>query len=326
MERSDLETLAAVCAPVFGAPARVSAATLLTGGASAETWRFDCEAGGEVYPCVLRRSSLQGEDRFGVSLSKQQEAACLDAVAPFGVPVPKVHFRLPPGLGEGYVMARCEGEALARKILRDEVFARARAALPAQCAQALGKLHSVPATAIPGIPLLDAVTQLQELESLYRSFDLPSAVFELVLRWLAAHLPPQAETAWVHGDFRMGNLLVDGDGLAAVLDWELSHRGDPVEDLGWFCVRSWRFGLPAEAGGLCSRERWLSAYADVTGRVIEPRRLHFWEVFGTLKWGVICQFQVRQFLTVKPVSLELAAIGRRVSEVEHDLLLLMESA
>jgi aminoglycoside phosphotransferase (APT) family kinase protein len=242
------------------------------------------------------------------------------------VPVPKVHFPLPGELGDGYVMARCEGEALARRILRDDVFAGARQALPLQCAQALGRLHAVPVSAIPGIPLLDAVTQLHALEALYRSFDLPSAVFELVFRWLEAHLPPPAETACVHGDFRMGNLLVDANGLVAVLDWELSHRGDPVEDLGWFCVRSWRFGLAGEAGGVCSREAWLANYAGATGRVIEPRHLHFWEMFGTLKWGVICQFQVRQFLTVRPTSLELAAIGRRVSEVEHDLLLLLEAA
>lgn len=326
MDCTDLEALATACASAFGAPVTVRDARLLTGGASAETWRFDCEAQGAWYPCILGRSSLLEESRFGVSLSKQQEAACLDAVSPFGVPVPTVHARLPGHLGDGYVMARCEGEALARKILRDEAFAGARAVLPVQCAQALGRLHAVPPASIPDLPVLDAATQLRELEALYRNFDLPSAVFELVFRWLEASLPSPVETAWVHGDFRMGNLLVDTEGLVAVLDWELSHRGDPAEDLGWFCVRSWRFGLAGEAGGLCSREAWLSAYAGVTGRVIDARRLHFWEMFGTLKWGVICQFQVRQFLTVRPTSLELAAIGRRVSEVEHDLLLLLEAA
>jgi aminoglycoside phosphotransferase (APT) family kinase protein len=326
MHAADLAALAAACTTAWGSAARVTDASLLTGGASAETWRFDGEAGDQRYPCILRRSPLQEEARFGVSLSKQQEASCLEAVAPFGVPVPPVHFRLPSGLGDGYVMARCEGETLARRLLCNEAFARARLSLPAHCAQALGRLHAVPDSSIPDIPLLDAANQLRELDTLYRSFDLPSAVFEVAFRWLTAHLPPPGVTAWVHGDFRMGNLLVDPGGLVAVLDWELSHRGDPVEDLGWFCVRSWRFGMPGEAGGLCSRDAWREAYARATGVVVDPARLHFWELFGTLKWGVICLFQVYQFLTVRPTSLELAAIGRRVSEVEHDLLLLLEGA
>jgi hypothetical protein len=125
----------------------------------------------------------------------------------------------------------------------------------------------------------------------------------------------------------MGNLLVGSEGVAAVLDWELTHIGDPVEDLGWVCVPAWRFGRPDRpAAGLGSREALLAAYERHSGVRVEPRALEWWELFGTLRWGVICVIQAFTHLSGAARSLEHAVIGRRACEVEWDLLELLDPA
>jgi hypothetical protein len=149
-------------------------------------------------------------------------------------------------------------------------------------------------------------------------------VFELALDWLGAHPPPEREPVLVHGDFRLGNLIVGPDGLRAVLDWELTHLGNPAEDLGWLCVKAWRFGAAPPAAGLGSREELLAAYRAAGGADISPGELRWWEVLGTLRWGVICLTQAWAHLSGAHRSVELAAIGRRVCEQEWDLLLLLD--
>ncbi|MEZ5205083.1 MAG: phosphotransferase family protein [Acidimicrobiales bacterium] len=145
--------------------------------------------------------------------------------------------------------------------------------------------------------------------------------FELALRWLADRRPPERPTSVVHGDFRVGNLLVDPDhGLRAVLDWELAHLGDPLEDLGWLCVRAWRFGGDGEAGGVGPLDDLLDAYAEATGEPVSADDVHWWIVAGTLTWGLICAVQARRHLDGHVRSVELATIGRRVCETEYDLL------
>jgi aminoglycoside phosphotransferase (APT) family kinase protein len=157
------------------------------------------------------------------------------------------------------------------------------------------------------------------LESLHRSAGQAVPTFELGFRWLHDNLPPPGTIGLVHGDFRMGNFLLNEHGLVAVLDWELAHLGDPMEDIAWLCTRAWRFGGPGEVGGFGARAEFYRAYGDV-----DVRRVHFWEVLATLKWGVICQLQSFAHLRGELPSVERAAIGRRVTETELDLLLLLE--
>ena len=154
-----------------------------------------------------------------------------------------------------------------------------------------------------------------------------TATFEWAFRWLAAHRPAvPAATVLVHGDYRMGNLIVDGSDLAAVLDWELVHLGDAYEDLAWFCIRAWRFGAPASlgAGGLGSIESFLRAYEQAGATTVDRVAFHWWLVLATLRWGVICRYQAERHLSGQFRSVELAAIGRRVCETEWDLLDLLE--
>ena len=163
-----------------------------------------------------------------------------------------------------------------------------------------------------------------QIEDWERQLDLigePLPAVELGLRWLRANLPPAAELALVHGDFRLGNFIVSERGLEAVIDWELAHLGDPAEDIGWLSVRSWRFGndqLPV--AGLGGLEDFLAAYEAAGGRAPEPERLRFWEAFGNLKWAVICARQAYDHRSGERRSHELASLGRRICEPEWDLL------
>jgi aminoglycoside phosphotransferase (APT) family kinase protein len=152
-----------------------------------------------------------------------------------------------------------------------------------------------------------------------------TATFEWAFRWLAAHRPAPSPSRLVHGDYRMGNLIVAGSELAAVLDWELVHIGEVYEDLAWFCIRAWRFGAPADraAGGLGNVEDFLCAYEEAGGATVDRVAFHWWLVLATLRWGVICRYQAERHLSGQTRSVELAAIGRRVCETEWDLLTLL---
>lgn len=299
-------------------PGRIDGTRRLSAGASAETWQFDFVTEDARYPCILRKDAMGSESAMSLCIEKPMEFAVVRNARQTGVPTAEPHFIF----GPGYVMQRLEGETLPRKILRDERFTRARVELTDHCASALARIHDTPAPA--ELPRYNALTQLQELERLFRDYGVASPAFEVAFRWLRQNLPANGEMALVHGDFRNGNLMVDESGLCGVLDWELAHGGDPAEDLGWLCVNAWRFGnthLPV--GGFGSRDALLEAYHRYSGRVISREHLHFWEVFGTLRWGIICLFQVFSHLRGKQFSVELAAIGRRVSEVEMDLLMLL---
>jgi aminoglycoside phosphotransferase (APT) family kinase protein len=232
----------------------------------------------------------------------------------------------PSALGCQYLIsARVAGETIPRRILRalraEPSADEARGRLLTQCAAALAALHAADPDGVPGLPADDPLTLCRDLMDALRQ---PSAVFEIALRWLSRHRPPPGGTAIVHGDFRLGNLMVDESRLAAVLDWELVHRGDPLEDLGWFCVRAWRFGEDARpAGGLGSIEEFVAGYERAAGTTVDRDALRWWQVLGTLRWGVFCQHQAHRHLSGQARSVELAAIGRRACENEWDLLELL---
>jgi aminoglycoside phosphotransferase (APT) family kinase protein len=242
------------------------------------------------------------------------------------VPSPLVLHVLQPNdeLGTGFIMSRVEGETIPRKILRDAQFAQARPRLARQLGGVLARIHGLNLSRLPDLRGMTAAKEIVELERDYRSFEWPRPVFELALRWLRDHDPgPSAEVTLVHGDFRHGNLIIGPDGVRAVLDWELAHTGDPMEDLGWICVNSWRFGeIDKPVGGFGSREELFAGY-EASGRRVDPERVTFWEVMGTLRWGVMCCGMMQRFRIGPEHSVERAMIGRRSSETEIDLLRLL---
>ncbi|WP_308014821.1 phosphotransferase [Nocardia coffeae] len=288
-----------------------------TGGASKQVYAVEArDDAGETVRAVLRRDP----PGHGDAARMRAEAACLRAAAAAGVPVPAVlaAANTAPGIDAPYLlMEMVEGESIPRKLHRDPEFAPVRDRLAADLGRVLGLIHRTP---LDTLDTLDDEDPLDTIEQIYRGLDEPRPAVEMGLRWLREHRPPPRRKTLVHGDFRLGNFLIASDGVRAVLDWELAHRGDPVEDLGWLCVRAWRFGAPAPVGGLGTREQLLDGYAQTTGTRPAPEELHWWETFGTLKWLVLSRFQAERHLGGQERSVELAAIGRRVCESEYDLL------
>jgi aminoglycoside phosphotransferase (APT) family kinase protein len=311
-----------VLMPVFGS-VNVENLRALSGGASRTTWAFDV-LGTESHarrPLILRTG--QPDDiHAGMELEARTQRLAEEA----GAPVPRIRLADDSTTALGLPFLVCDfidGETIAPKILRSIVDDTVRDRLLEQCARALAAIHRVDAT---GAGLTDQ-DQMGVWRAQLDGFGDTTATFEWTLRWLAAHRPPPSPPVLVHGDFRMGNLIVCEGQLAAVLDWELVHTGEIYEDLAWFCIRAWRFGAPPSraAGGLGSIERFLSFYEQASGTTVDRVGMRWWLVRATLSWGIICRYQAERHLCGQTPSVELAAIGRRVPETEWDLLDLLET-
>lgn len=313
--------LARVLLPLLGPATEIHNLRALTGGASRTTWAFDAVTGSARRALILRTGPPDD-----VHAGMELEAAVQVAAAAAGAPVPDVLIASDSveALGNPFLICgEIAGETIVRRIQR-QLDDTGRATLLRQCAQALAAIHRG-ATDAPGLAAQDDVAQWrQRLDEMGDT----TATFEWTFRWLEAHRPPPSPLRLVHGDFRMGNLIVDGTNLAAVLDWELVHIGEIYEDLAWFCIRAWRFGAPAAmgAGGLGSIDDFVAAYEEAGGATVDRTALRWWLVVATLRWGVICRFQAERHLSGQTRSVELAAIGRRVCETEWDLLDLLEAA
>jgi len=320
MDVTDLAgRLRSVVGAAFDGPVDVKDVIRLPGGASRETWSFSASGpDGATRRLVLRRDP-PGAPVSGLAL----EAGLLQAAARAGVPVPRVLAAgdASDGLGAAFmIMEFVEGQTIPRRILRDEALSEVRPLLAGQCGQVLAAVHRIPPVEAPGLAGGDA---LEQLRGLLDRLGQPHPAFELGLRWLAETRPARSGESVVHGDFRNGNLIVGPDGIRAVLDWELAHLGDPLEDLGWLCVKAWRFGSELAVGGFGTVEQLVSAYEGAGGGRVDAGALHWWQVLGTLRWGIICIVQALTHTSGALRSVELAAIGRRVCEVEWDLLELL---
>ena len=306
----------------------LASAVRLSGGASQETWAVDAEGGGESEPLILRRRPGGASAGSGMAIDLATEAHLLGLAAQAGVPVAAVRHVLTPedGLGSGYLMQRLAGETIPRKILRDPALVDIRPLLAHQCGEILARIHTVPVASLPPLPVAPAAVQWRQYRDVYDGFDWPHPVFELAFRWIEERLPSAAgaRETLVHGDFRHGNLMIGTTGVCGVLDWEIAHRGDPLEDLGWLCVNSWRFGnIDLPVGGFGVREDLFAGYEAASGQRVDPERVRFWEVVGSLKWGIMCMMMLSVFERGIDRSVERAAIGRRASEAEIDLLALI---
>jgi aminoglycoside phosphotransferase (APT) family kinase protein len=293
----------------------------LSAGASAQTWLFEAAGTAGREKQVLQL--FAGGDNFPGALDKHSQARIQQIAAECGIRTPAVVLTVGEenGLPPGFVSRHVDGETLGRRLVADAVWAGARKQLGTQCAQQLAAIHAMELGKIEWLPLRGAADQRESLATIHRGYGEALPVFEMSLAWLARHLPPPCPPRLVHGDFRTGNFAVDRQGLAAIFDWELAHRGDAMEDLGWLCMRSWRFGADERAaGGFATRADFYAAYEAASGTAVNAAAVRYWEVLGTLKWGVICQWFGHQHLSGQLTALEPAVIGRRVSEVELQLL------
>jgi len=320
--------IGAVLRPILGADIAVSNLRLLTGGASRTTYAFDAVDGQRRRALILRTAPVDDGDQMA---SMELEAATQAAAADSGAPVPHILMASNSAAPLGKPFLMCDeiaGETIVRRIQR-RLDGPGRDRLLTECARALAAIHRARADA-PGLIERDQLADWRvRIDAMADDTGTATtATFEWAFRWLQAHRPTPVPPRLVHGDFRMGNLIVDGSTLAAVLDWELVHIGDFHEDLAWFCLRAWRFGAPVQraAGGLGSIGDFLSAYRAAGGTAVDRSSLRWWLVLGTLRWGMICRHQARRHLSGQTRSVELAAIGRRVCETEWDVLDLLESA
>ena len=306
--------LVATLAPVVGAPVEIAELRKLTGGTSRETWSFT--ANGE--PLILRRDPPA---RPGHPGAMQREADVMRACTRAGLRAPEVLLDDDGTLlgTTGLVMRHVDGETIARRILRDDEYTVARTVLVRELAEFLAGLHTIDPAEVPGTESPDPMAIWDK----YQRLDQRSAIFDRTHEWLLAHRPPHSTDALIHGDLRMGNIIVQPDGLAAVIDWELIHRGDPHEDLAWLCLKAWRFGQPLEVGGLGSIDELVTTYEAAGGRAIDRETLRWWLVAKTFTWGVGCMLQGDTHLSGRVRSVDLAAVGRRAAEQEWDLIELL---
>jgi aminoglycoside phosphotransferase (APT) family kinase protein len=284
------------------------------------TWAFDA-----VTP-FERRALFLHTGRPGRGY--QQQAQVQAAAAAQGVPVPPILAAedSDDALGSPFLIsAAVRGEASYSRIVgqlesADRLDGRER--LLRQCAQAVAGIHRIDAHTPESARWFRLSICRRTLDDLGDT----SATFEWAVRWLTSHEPPPSPPVLVHGDYRIGNLVVDGSDLAAVLDWEWVHIGEANEDLAWFCMRSWRFPAPASlgAGGLGSTESFLSAYEEASGTVVDRVGFHWWLVMTTLFRGVMCLKQAELWSTKEAPSVTFAIIGHQVCEMEYDLLNLFD--
>lgn len=324
----------------FGATVAVRSVERLVGGASRSIYGFDADVAGrpEALALVARFSAAPGRIRG----SGVDEFQILAAAHEAGVAVPRVYCRGRIGGEDGeefFVMDRVRGEAIARRLLRDQRYARARGALPDQLARSLARVHAIctddsrlASLRTDGAGRAGADAAANEIARYRQLLEVaatghPYPVLAYASRWLQRNTLREGREAVVHGDFRIGNVMFDEQGLTAVLDWELAHLGDPLEDIGWLAVHAWRFGSDEHAvGGLCSRERFWAAYEREGGTPVDPAAARYWEIFGNWKWAIICVMQSASHRATGTPDVELAAIGRRVADTEWEILALIEEA
>ena len=290
----------------------------LTGGASADINRIILANDDEL---IVRRTLSQ--EKSVMAIPKILEAKIQKVVKKNGAPVPAIIFEFSEGeeIGEGYVMEAISGETIPRKILRDEKFATARGKLPFEIGKSLAKIHQ---TQLDDLKALDQVTFADSLEKLfqvYLSFNQSQPVFDLAFKWLEAQELTDYGNVLVHGDFRFGNFIISEENLESIIDWELAHIGNPMEALGWLCVRAWSFGnVEKRVGGLGDIKDLIAGYESNSDIKIDESQLDIWQLYGSLRWGIICMMQTFAHLSGMVNSVEKAAIGRRVSETEFDLM------
>jgi aminoglycoside phosphotransferase (APT) family kinase protein len=324
------ERLGAFIAQASGARTTITSMKPIAGGASRETWAVDADVGGANEALVLRMdlASSMNPD----ALSRPQEFALLAAAQAAGVLAPRPRWLDADGTALGrpfLLMDRIGGESIGPRVVRRPELAVARARLPTQMATQLARIHAIDPTALGFLPRPPtghsaALHALDSTRRVIDAIDLQSPALEFGLRWLGRRAPSCAQLTLIHGDFRIGNLLVGPEGLNAVIDWEFAHVGDPHEDLAWPCVRDWRFGNDAlHVGGVGELAPYLAAYEAAADRNIDRNALHWWEIMGNLRWATTCHIQAQRHLSGADPSVELASLGRRAAEMELEFLTLI---
>lgn len=304
----------------------------LAGGAIQENWALDASVSGGAHAgrleLVLRTDA---PSRVAASHTRAHEFALLRAAHRVGVTVPEP-LALETGtdiLGKPfYVMRRIAGTALGHLLVRDDRWQGDRTALADRLGRELARIHTIrPGDGAADLDFLTvpdrapALATVAALRAWLDDYRCARPALEWALRWLERKAPPLGRVSLVHRDFRTGNYMVDAAGLTGILDWEFAGWGDPDEDIGWFCARCWRFGGTArEAGGIGARADFYRGYEAESGRAIDPAAIAYWEVMAHARWAVVALQQGERHVSGEELSLALALTGRRIAELEYELL------
>ena len=313
----------------------ITALTRLRGGALQENWGLDARFSGGVLDgqqrLVLRSSAATG---VAESLPRLQEFAVQKAAFAAGVTVAEPLFASedPAILGKPFfIMRRAHGIAGPERITGDPAFDPVLALIAERLGRELARIHTIrpPRADLAFLVPYAEKGPLRQIAGFRAYLDrhpTPRPVLEWGIRWLETHLPPPAEPVLCHHDFRTGNYMLDGGMLTAILDWEFAGWGDPYEDIGWFCCKSWRFArLDREAGGIADRAPFYRGYESASGRPIDDQRVRFWEVFASVRWAMIALQQTDRHMIGGERDLDLALTGRRATECELELLMLLDA-
>lgn len=324
--------LSAFIDQMSGTPCTINTMTPLAGGASRETVFVEATIGDQPQKLVMRRDYPTQMNE--AALTRSQEYRMMDAAYQHGVKVARVRWLCDDPEAYGlerpfFLMDYVAGESVGRKVITAPELAHAREVLPEQLAEQLAKIQSLDPAPLEFLarprdndPVLEALASTYELLD---SLGAHIPAFEFALRWADQNRPRSRRVTFLHGDFRIGNLLVNHDGLAAVIDWEFAHIGDPDEELGYLCMRDWRFGNDRlRMAGLCDRERFLMAYERASGVQIDRCSVDWWEIIGNIRWGIICLSQAERHLSGHDPSVELASLGRRSAEMQLEALRLIK--
>ena len=300
----------------------------LTGGANAATWSFDYAD----RALVLRQEATESEENevpAGISaIGLKAEAELMSKAAEYGIRAPRIYgvTSKDGALGNAVLMERVNGEALPQKLFKDPRYEKALSGLTVECGQTLAKIHAIPTSEIAA--KLETKTPEKAVsiaKEQFREFGKSSAILASALRWMEENCPPPTDPVLLHGDFRMGNLLIDEAGISSVLDWELSNIGDPASDLAYFCAAPWRFGrYKKQAGGVGSIEALVSAYEQASGEKIDLSRVLWWRLYASVNWCLMCMIMANLWRSHSDRELERIVIGTRVSESEIDVLLIFD--
>jgi aminoglycoside phosphotransferase (APT) family kinase protein len=298
--------------------AQVTGLRRLAGGTGHETWAFDlCEDTGQpTHSLVLRRNfehgMLDGDPRIEFELLTALERA--------GIPVPRPWWCVTENspLEQPFMIV----ERLPGTDIRKHLAAHPetdRAELGRRLVGLQARLHHLDwPTHLPSLadPKPDAWAELDRWSSsIEKATDDPGPLLVTALGWLHAHPSCPEHRCLVHADFKTNNLIFGADGAITVLDWELAHLGDPIEDLAWTMLWTTRFDL---VGGLLTAEEYVAAYEAESGRSVDPAALRYWRLFALVKLAAI-------FLTglSRGVTPTLLLMGRALHHIEAELGMLL---
>jgi aminoglycoside phosphotransferase (APT) family kinase protein len=258
----------------------------------------DADGDHEQRLVIRAESEDQVEDAHSHGNDIEVEYRTMDAVQDTGVPVPTTHHYEDDEFvvgGRFFIVGYRPGEAYVTwdRSDRQELYEAwdNDSTLPEQFVDAAADIHSVGPEDVPFLEDHDpdeyVEWEIDRWESVYRESALKTEpAVEEALRWFRANKPDVPETTLVHGDFRIGNMLVDGDGLSAVLDWELARVGDPMYDLGYASTKYFAGKLinpierPELACSLLERDWFYEEYERRTGREVDPERVRYWQAFS----------------------------------------------